>query len=155
MHEYLFPMSGLEASLAKTSLLREWVKDQDLEEVNLDFFMSLLDFLEKNCHEFLCSKTCKVSSTPIAERTLEFYSQRWPSSGMLLDGVLLTAGTSESPSHGKESTLLGVIETGRVPEEYFLSPNAAKGIIRRTDQMGRNLFPPLRKALEKLAKVSP
>ena len=30
--------------------------------------------------------------------------------------------------------------------------NAAKGIIRRADRMGRNLFPPLRQALEILSK---
>jgi DNA (cytosine-5)-methyltransferase 1 len=71
---------------------------------------------------------------------------------MVLDGVCLTAGTSESPNHAKESTLLDVIETGEAPQRYFISPNAARGMMRRTDQMGRSLFPPLRKALEILAK---
>ena len=41
-----------------------------------------------------------------------------------------------------------------MPERYFLSPNAATGILRRADQMGRNLFPPFRSALEILSGAS-
>lgn len=147
----LLPKSGSAASHAKTCLLREWAKEMDLEDSSLDSFMSLLDCLEKDAPEFLLSKTCMASSTRILDETSESLFRHWPNSGILSDGVLLTANTSESPSHAVESSLLGVIETGEVPEEYFLSPNAATGMLRRTDRMGRNLFPPLRKSLEKLA----
>jgi DNA (cytosine-5)-methyltransferase 1 len=46
-----------------------------------------------------------------------------------------------------------LIEKGEVPEKYFLSPNAAKGMLRRADRMERELFPPLRKALEIMSKA--
>ena len=36
---------------------------------------------------------------------------------------------------------------------YYLSPNAARGILRRVESQGRNLFPPLKKSLEALARV--
>ena len=56
------------------------------------------------------------------------------------------------PQSRQRVLLLGVIETGQVHSKYYLNPNAAQGILRRTDRMGRNLFPPLRKSLEELAK---
>jgi len=68
---------------------------------------------------------------------------------------------NDSPLHGhanlNQSGLFyefhRLLEQSReVPQKYFLSPNAAKGILRRADRMGRSLFPPLREALEILAK---
>lgn len=153
MQQSLFPTYGSEASPVKTSLLRAWVKEKDLEELSLDSFMSLLDWLEKASPEFLFSKTLRVSSAPTGEMTFPFFSKRWPSSGILSDGVLLTADTLEYPSHVNESTLSGVLETGEVPEQYFLSPNAARGVLRRADRMGRNLRPHFRQSLEILAET--
>jgi hypothetical protein len=49
--------------------------------------------------------------------------------------------------------LSGVIETSKVPEKYFLKANAAKGMLRRANQMGRPLFPPLRQSLEKMVEM--
>lgn len=155
MQLFLFPTSGSEASHAKTSLLREWAKETGFEDASLASFMSLLDWLEKTAPEFLLSKTCRVSSAHTKEETSASFSPRWPNSGMLLDGVLLTAKTSESPSRASASTLSGVIETREAPQQYFLSPNAAKGMLRRAQQMGRPLFPPLRQSLDILAKQAP
>lgn len=152
MQKSLFPKSGQEAFPAKTSQWREWGLALGLEGDSLDSFMSLLDSLMKVAPALLLSRTCQVSSRPTEEGTSESLFDRWPRSGMVLDGVYLTAGTSESPSHAQESSLSDVIETSSVPEKYFLSPNAAQGIIRRVDRMGRKLFPPLREALEILAQ---
>lgn len=105
--------------------------------------------------ELFFSKTLRAYSAPTEEKILESCSQRWPSSGILSDGVLLTANTSECPNHGRGSTLSDVVETGEVQEKYFLSPNAAKGIIRRADRMGRNLRPHFRMSLEILAAKAP
>jgi DNA (cytosine-5)-methyltransferase 1 len=71
---------------------------------------------------------------------------------MVWDGVCLTAKVSESPNHASESSLWDAIEKGPVPDRYFLSPNAAKGMMRRADRMGRKLFPHLRESLEILAE---
>jgi DNA (cytosine-5)-methyltransferase 1 len=67
-------------------------------------------------------------------------------------GVCLTAKTSESPNNAVASTLLPCIETQEVQEKYFLSQNAATGILRRVDRMKRNLPPSFRQSLEMLAK---
>ena len=149
----LVPMSGSEDFHAKTSRWREWGRELGLAGNDLDSFMNTLGYLESAAPEFLSSRTLRVSSLAMEAEISESSSRRWPSSGMVWDGVCLTAGTSECPNLVKESTLSAAIETGEAPDKYFLSPNAAKGIIRRTDQMGRNLFPPLRKALEILSKA--
>ena len=152
MQMYLFPKSGQGDSPVKTSRLREWGRELGLKGKNLDSFLSLLGYLKKDVPEFSSSRTFQVSSLATEEEILKSSYERWPTSGMAWDGVCLTAGISECPSHVSESTLSGAIETGEAPERYFLSPNAARGIIRRSDRMGRNLFPPLRNALEILSK---
>lgn len=152
MQMSLFPMSGLEDSPAKMSRLRGWLRDQGLRGSNLGSFMNLLDSLKKVAPEFLSSRTFQVSVQAMEGGTSKSLFKHWPNSGMAWDGVFLTADTLESPNHASESTLSDVIETGKVPQRYFLSPNAAAGMIRRTDQMGRKLFPPLRRSLEILAK---
>ncbi len=148
----LFPTFGSEDSHAKTSLWREWGLELGLEGSSLDSFMSFLDFLSNAAPQFVSSKTFQAFCLPTEGGILKSSFARWPSSGMVSDGVCLTASTSESPNHGSESSLWDVIERGEVPPKYFLSPNAARGMLRRADRMGRNLFPPLRKALEILAK---
>ena len=148
----LFRTCGSEDSRVKTSRWREWARALDLKGKTRDSFLNLLGYLTSTAPEFLSSRMFRVFSLATEGKTSESSSKRWPSSGILLDGVCLTAGTLESPSHVKESTLLDVIETGEVQQKYFLSPNAAKGMLRRTDRMGRNLFPPLRESLEILAQ---
>jgi hypothetical protein len=144
--------SGVEDFPARMSHSPEWDLDQDLLEEELVSFMILQDCLSNTAPELFSSKTLQGFSAHMKEETLPSLPGRWPSSGILSDGVYLTANTSEFLNQGSASSLLGVIETGPVHSKYFLNPTAAQGIIRRTDRMGRNLFPPLRQSLEGLAK---
>jgi hypothetical protein len=148
---FLNVMSGLEDFRVRTFRWREWVIDLGLKGSDLASFMSLLDSLQKLAPELCCSKTLRVSLARTKDEISQQSSGRWPSSGILSDGVCLTAKTSESPNQGSVSTLSGVIETGKVPEKYFLRASAAQGMLRRANRMGRPLFPFLRKALEILA----
>ncbi len=150
---FLIPMFGQEDSLAKTSRWREWARELDLEGSNLDYFMNLLDLLNSVAPEFFSSKMFRAFSLPTKEEISRSSYGLWSNSGIAWDGVCLTAKTSESPNLVKESSLWDAMEKGQVPQKYFLSPNAAKGILRRADRMGRELFPPLRKALETLSEV--
>ena len=138
---------------AKTSRLHEWGQDLDFEETSLDSFTTLCGSFEHALHEPLSSKTCTGFSLATEDATSPSYSRRWTNSGMAWDGVCLTAKTSESPSNAVVSTLLPCIETQEVPEKYFLSQNAAIGILRRVDRMKRNLPPSFRQSLEILAKA--
>lgn len=146
------PMFGSEASLVRTSLLHEWESVTGSEASSQASFSSLLALLERTAPEFLFSKTLRVYSVRTKEETSALFSGRWPSSGILSDGVCLTASISESPSRASESSLLGVIETRKAPRKYFLSANAARGMLRRADRMGRPLFRPLRESLNILAE---
>jgi len=150
---YLFPTFGQEDSPARMSRWLEWARAQGLKENALDSFTTLLALLEKHAPELYYSKTLQVSLAPTVDETSAPSSGRWPGSGILSAGVCLTAKTSESPNHAKESTLLGVIETLTALEKYFLKPNAAKGMLRRANQMGRPLFLHLRRALEKMMEM--
>ncbi len=148
----LIPMFGRQDSPAKTSQWREWGRDLGFEGANLDSFTSLCASFEDAAQEPLSSKTCMAFSLATEDETSPSYSRRWTNSGTVSDGVCLTARTSESPSNAVASTLLPCIETGEVPEKYFLSPNAATGILRRVDQMRRNLPRSFRRSLEMLSK---
>src|SRR5687768_6006099 len=112
MKQSLLPMSGLQDSPVKMSHWREQGKELGLKGRDLDSFTNLLASLEKDAPELFYSKTFTVCLAPTKEKTSGSSYTRWPSSGILSDGVCLTAKTSESPSRASASTLLGVIETG-------------------------------------------
>lgn len=152
MKTSLLPMFGQQDSLAKTSVWREWGRDLGFEGANLDSFTSLCASFEEQCQESLSSKTCTGFSLATEDETSQLYSRRWTNAGMVSRGVCLTAKTLESPSNAEGASLLPYIETQEVPQKYFLSQNAAIGILRRTDRMGRNLPASFRKSLEILAE---
>jgi hypothetical protein len=47
--------------------------------------------------------------------------------------------------------LSDVLEIGELPQRYFLSATACKGILRRAEKRGKALPPQLRQALEQAA----
>lgn len=145
------PKYGAQDFLAKTSRWREQGRELGLKGKDLDSFTHSLIFLAGLFPHLSFSKTCQVFSILTKEEILASSYKRWPNSGMAWGGVCLTAVSSESPSRVKESTLLDVITTQDVPLRYFLSPNAAQGILRRVEIQGRRLFPPLWSALKELS----
>ena len=61
----------------------------------------------------------------------------------------LTLSISEYPSAVVESSLSDILEeTGDVPPQYYLSPKACEGILRRAKRRGKTLPEPLLLALE-------
>ena len=52
------------------------------------------------------------------------------------------------------TSLSAVLETGRVPPRYCLSPKACAGILRRAKRRGKELPPMLRRALEEVAALA-
>jgi DNA (cytosine-5)-methyltransferase 1 len=76
---------------------------------------------------------------------------KWQRSGCAVGDTVLHAPASTAPVKPVESRFVDLIEQGRVDERYFLSPNAARGIIRRIERAGRHLFPPLEATLRSMA----
>ena len=68
----------------------------------------------------------------------------------MLRTELLTLNTGEFPSVAVESTLSQILQAD-VPEKYFLSPKACRGILRRASARGKELPEVLRLALERQA----
>jgi hypothetical protein len=60
------------------------------------------------------------------------------------------------PSHsdGGVCSLSDILETGDVPQRYYLSPKACAGILRRAAKRGRLLPPSLAQALEHAARMT-
>ena len=83
-------------------------------------------------------------------------SYKWPKAGLAWDDSFIGGAVSPTPATPIPSNLLDIVEHERVGDRYYLTSNAAEGILRRVDNQGRKLFPPLRKALEaeKSKKVS-
>jgi hypothetical protein len=76
---------------------------------------------------------------------------RLSNSGMAWPGGVLTLNTTLWPSDGSVCSLSDVLETGPVPQKFFLSPKACRGILRRAEKRGRALPGQLEKALEAVA----
>jgi hypothetical protein len=63
----------------------------------------------------------------------------------------LTLSTSEWPNAAAVCSLSDTLETGNVPQRYFLSATACAGILRRAEKRGKVLPQQLKQALEQEA----
>lgn len=102
----------------------------------------------------------KTAWSPIHLSEIDFSDElntyKWPKAGLAWDDSFIGSAVSPTPAKLIPSSLLDIVERERVGERYYLTSNAAEGILRRVDNQGRKLFPPLRKALEaeKLKKTA-
>ena len=76
---------------------------------------------------------------------------KWLRGGIAWAGRYIECNVYPTPSTIIKSSLLELIEKNQTNAIYFLSSNAAEGILRRVDSQNRSLFIPLRTALEKLS----
>lgn len=99
------------------------------------------------------SKTSLVCYPVTKEEILESSSERWPTSGILLDGGCLMLNTSEYPSAGSvSSSLADVVQTQPVQQKYYLTVKAAEGVLRRSNRNGKLLPDQLQKAFEDVVR---
>lgn len=75
---------------------------------------------------------------------------RWKSGGCLWKGHVVESAVPPAPSSLIASRFVDVLDSDTPDRRYFLTPNAAEGILRRANSLGRTLFQPMRLALEKL-----
>lgn len=106
-------------------------------------------------------RTCPVSCPVTEDGILEPSSGCWANSGMGSPTGFLTLSTSEWNHIGGLSlkdegvcSLSDILETGDVPQRYFLSAKACRGILRRADKRGKELPGRLREALEIAATLT-
>ena len=99
----------------------------------------------------LSGKTSPVCCQVTEERILAPSSGRWGNSGMGSPTGFLTLNTSESHKDAEECLLSDTLEIGELPQRYYLSAKACKGILNRAEKRGKKLPPMLKEALEKQA----
>jgi hypothetical protein len=66
-------------------------------------------------------------------------------------GERLMRNFSDWPSDGSACSLSSVLETGPIPQKYYLSGKASAGILRRAEKRGKALPELLKQALESVA----
>lgn len=99
----------------------------------------------KTCRD--CSQAVKGEISP--ESCVPFLN-----TGMVHSGESLTLSTLASRNDAVESSLSAILETGDLPQRFFLSAKACIGILRRAKKCGRKLPGPLRLALEQVASMT-
>jgi DNA (cytosine-5)-methyltransferase 1 len=77
---------------------------------------------------------------------------RWKGCGIAWGNNIIEGATAPAPSKILKSRFVDMLDEEIPDDRYFLTPNAAAGILRRADSEGRTLFPPMRAALENMVK---
>lgn len=103
-------------------------------------------------------RTSPASCRRTEDGILVPYSEAWGNSGMGSPTECLTLSTSEWTglagqflNDGGVCSLSDILETGDVPQRYYLSAKACKGILRRAVKRGKELPQRLAAALKAVA----
>jgi hypothetical protein len=116
---------------------------------------SLLDLLADSGPYGWCGRTSPASCRSTTDGRLEPFSGCWSNSGMGSPTEFLTLNISEYPSDGVASSLSDILETGELPQRYYLSGTACRGILRRAEKRGKELPEALKSALLAVASQTP
>jgi hypothetical protein len=99
-------------------------------------------------------RTFPVSCRATKEGILEPSLEGWGSAGMGSPTGFLTLNLCEHdsipeqfPNDGGVCSLSDILETGDVPQRFFLTPKACQGILRRAGKRGKDLPEALQAAL--------
>ena len=98
-------------------------------------------------------RTSPAFCPAMEDGTLVPSSEGWQSSGMGSHTGCLTLNISEWPSDANVCSLSDTLEIGDLPQRYFLSATACKGILRRAEKRGKDLPPALAQALSMVAQT--
>lgn len=102
--------------------------------------------------EFNSAKTRKeIVLDDIHRSDFETTIYEWPRAGIVWDGICIGGALHPTPPNIIETHLADFIEKDVVDERYYLSPNAAEGILRRVHRQKRKLFGPLHDELVRLS----
>ena len=92
------------------------------------------------------------ASYPLTEDlTLPASFEGWANSGMGSHTEFLTLSISEWPNAAAVCSLSDTLETGDLPQRFFLSAKACAGILRRAEKRGKTLPEALDQALRSVA----
>jgi DNA (cytosine-5)-methyltransferase 1 len=159
-----FPLQGIDldsprykaAGNAVSVPVVQWIGERIVKELQhptpdmsgFDLFGSI-DRFGDNTPE-LAGKEAKKVNLPSISGHDDAPKIKWSSGGVMEKGTCLMGPTPQCPLEPVVSRLVDVLDRHRPDERYFLTPNAAQGILRRVNRQGRQLFEPLAIALNRL-----
>jgi len=79
-------------------------------------------------------------------------NMKWKSGGLMLKSKCIMAPVQQMPITPIQSSFGEILDKKKPDNQYFLSPNAAIGILRRVKSQNRTLFKPLELALNRLSE---
>lgn len=85
-------------------------------------------------------------------QTLTPFLPRFANAGIVAPGRCWTLNTVEWRNGAGVCSLSDILETGKLPQRFFLTPKACRGILRRAARRGKELPETLRIALEAVAQ---
>ena len=110
----------------------------------------VVKWIAKKVYEELAN-TDEERDLEILENYHDFKNTKWDERTISkINDKFIESNAFPTPSKIINSSLLKLIEPNQNRSLYYLTPNAAEGILRRVDHQGRTLFTPLRIALEQL-----
>ena len=98
-------------------------------------------------------KTSPESYPLTEDSTLPPSFAGWANAGMGSPTEFLTLSISEWPNAAAVCSLSDTLETGNLPQRFFLSAIACQGILRRAEKRGKKLPPKLEQALMSVVSV--
>ena len=107
-------------------------------ESDQDFGSSFIAFFKKLSRHGLSSRMSPAFYPATEDGTLPSSFEGWSNSGMASLGGYLTLNTSEWPKDAAVCSLSDILETD-VPQKFYLSPKACRGILRRAKRRGKEL----------------
>ena len=125
----------------------EWIAGRIRKELNTEY-----SSFEKETVTTYVPEFAKATWTEKKLEEIDFTDtslvHKWPKAGLAWESSIIGSSMAPTPGSPISSNLLNIVDRDRVSRKYYLTPNAAEGIIRRVDNQGRTLFAPLRTALE-------
>ncbi len=129
--------------------------EQDWQTTVATWPSSFFALLTEHAPDGWFGRTSPASCHRTEGGTLVPSSEAWSNSGMGSPTEFWTLSISEWPSDAVVCSLSGTLETGVVPQRFYLSARACAGILRRAEKRGKELPPALRRALEAVAASAP
>ena len=129
--------------------------DKDCQTQEATSCSPILQWLTNLSPSGLSGKMSLVSCHLTEDEILGPSSGRWGKSGTGFHGECWTHNSSEFPKDADVCSLSDVLETGEVPQVFYLSPKACQGILRRAEKRGKELPPQLAQALLTVAQEMP
>lgn len=125
--------------------------EADWPMIAVTWHSNFLGLLIAHAPDGWSGRTSPASCHRTEEGILVPSSGGWSNSGMGSPTESWTLSTLEFHRGAVASSLSDILETGDVPQRFFLSARACRGILRRAEKRGKSLPPSLAAALQAVA----